>query len=205
MTENNATTPEETNPAGASAVSFPQRSLAELQAGFRALPPPPSDLGRLVLIVCRRAPGVHEVLDRVHLTPEEGVPGDAWNRRPTRHPETQLTVIRRDVAELIAHGLPLSVSGDNLIVDLDISAANLPVGTRLRVGQAVLEVSPKPHNGCHKFQARFGPDALRFVQTPATRHQNLRGVHWRVVEPGEARVGAPIEVLSRPIGVEGRK
>ena len=174
------------------------RSLEELEGGFRALSPPPADAGRLALIVCRRAAGVHEALERVRLTSEEGVRGDEWNRRAPRNPEAQLTVIRRDIAELIAHGQPLTTSGDNLIVELDISAANLPVGTRLRVGEAVVEVTSKPHNGCHKFARRFGQDAVRFVQAPATRHHNLRGSYWRVVEAGEAGAGAVIQVLSRP-------
>src|SRR5258706_2969128 len=179
-------------------VSIVHRSLAELMAGLQALPGAPRDAGRLAFIVCRHAPGMHEALARVRLTPQEGVPGDEWNRRPPLNPEAQLTVIRRDVAELIAHGQSLTVSGDNLLVDLDISAANLPVGTRLRVGEAVVEMSPKPHNGCAKFQNRFGQDAFRFVQAPETRAQNLRGVYWRVVEPGEVTAGAPIQVLSRP-------
>jgi len=179
-------------------VSPLHRSLEDLEAGFRALAPPPADSGRLALIVCRRAPGVHEVLQRVRLTSEEGVHGDEWNRRAPRNPEAQLTVIRRDIAELIAHGQPLTTSGDNLIVELDISAANLPVGTRLRVGEAVVVVTSKPHNGCHKFARRFGEDAVRFVQAPATRHHNLRGIYWRVVDAGEAGAGAVIQVLSRP-------
>lgn len=174
------------------------RSLTELVSGLQALPNPPRDSGRLMLIVCRRAPGVHEALDRVRLTTEEGVPGDEWNRRPPCNPESQITVIRHDVSELIANGQALTVSGDNLIVDLDISAANLPVGTRLRVGEAIVEMTPMPHNGCAKFQKRFGQDAFRFVQAPATRALNLRGIHWRVIEEGEVVVGAPIQVLSRP-------
>jgi len=114
------------------------------------------------------------------------------------NPEAQLTVIRRDVAALVAHGQPLTVSGDNLIVEIDISAANLPTGTRLRVGDAVVEVTAKPHNGCIKFQGRFGLDALRFVQAPGTRDQNLRGMYWKVVEAGDVSPGSPIQVISRP-------
>jgi MOSC domain-containing protein YiiM len=181
------------------------RSLAELEAGLRALPEAAKNSGRLRLIVCRHAPGVHEALQRVHLTLEDGVPGDEWNRRLPRHPDAQLTVIRHSVAELIANGQPLTLSGDNLVVDLDISGENLPVGTRLRVGEAVVEVTPKPHNGCVKFQARFGRDAVRFVQAPATRHRNLRGVYWKVVEPGMVEVDAPIQVLSRPTTVNDIK
>ncbi len=173
------------------------RSLAELEAGLRALPVPPRDAGRLALIVRRRSDGVRETPKRVQLSLEEGVPGDGWNRRPPRDPEAQLAVMRTDVAQLIANGQPLSVFGDNLFVDLDISAASLPTGTRLRVGQAIVSVTPKPHNGCLKFKGRFGEHALRFVQHAPTRDQNLRGIYWKVALPGEARVGDPIEVLSR--------
>jgi MOSC domain-containing protein YiiM len=106
--------------------------------------------------------------------------------------------MRRDVAELIANGQPLTVFGDNLFVDFDISAANLPVGTRLRVGDALVEVTPAPHDGCSKFKQRFGRDALQFVNANETREQNLRGIYWRVIEPGEAGVGAAIKIISRP-------
>jgi hypothetical protein len=182
---------------GAGGSAF-HRSLTYLQTAFASLTPPPTDFGRLALIVCRRAPGIHESLNRVRLTPEEGVPGDEWNRRMPRNIEAQLTVMRRDVAELVANGQPLSTSGDNLIVELDISAANLPLGTRLRVGEALAEVTPKPHNGCQKFARRFGADALRFVQAPAARHHNLRGMYWEVISAGQVEVGSPIQVLSRP-------
>jgi MOSC domain-containing protein YiiM len=174
------------------------RALRDLEAGLRALPESPRDSGFLACIVRRRADGIREAPGRVDLTPEEGVPGDGWTRRPPRNPEAQLAVMRRDVAELIAGGQPLTVFGDNLFVEIDISAANLPVGTRLRVGDALVEVTPKPHNGCHKFRGRFGEDALRFVQADATRNLNLRGIYWKVVEPGEVGVGAPIRVLWRP-------
>jgi MOSC domain-containing protein YiiM len=171
--------------------------LAQLEAGLRALPALPGDVGRLALIVRRRPDGVRETPQRVRLTPQAGVPGDGWDRRPPRDPAAQLAVMRRDVAELIANGQPLTLFGDNLFVDLDISAANLPTATRLRVGAAVVELTPKPHNGCHKFQGRFGGDAFRFVQAKPTRDRNLRGIYWKVVEAGEVYVGAEIRVLSR--------
>jgi MOSC domain-containing protein YiiM len=130
---------------------------------------------------------------------ELGVPGDAWSRLPApRDLDMQLAVMNRDVATLIAAGQPLTTFGDNLYVDLDLSAANLPFGTRLRVGRALVEMTPHPHNGCAKFNARFGNDALRFVQRAETRANNWRGVYWRVVEPGEIAVGDAIEVVARP-------
>ena len=173
------------------------RGIASLVTGLAALPPAPADAGRLGLILRRHPDGSRETLEATRLSPQEGVPGDGWTRRPPRDPAAQLAVIRRDVAALIANGQCLSLFGDNLFVDLDLSAGNLPTGTRLRVGEAVVEVTAKPHDGCVKFRGRFGGDALRFVQAPATRHLNLRGIYWRVIEAGEVRVGAPITVLGR--------
>lgn len=172
--------------------------LAEIERLFLALPPPPADSGRLAQIVRRRADGAHETLDVVCVTPESGVPGDRWERRLPHNPDTQLTVMRRDVAELVANGQPIEIAGDNFFVDLDIAAASLPAGSRLRIGAAIFEVTPKAHNGCLKFKGRFGADALQFVNAGKTRHLNLRGVCWKVIEAGQISVGASIEVLSRP-------
>jgi MOSC domain-containing protein YiiM len=174
------------------------RPLAELEAGLRALPRLPRDSGCLTLIVRRPADGTRETPERVRLTPEDGVPGDAWSRNPDHNLEAQIAVMRRDVAELLANGQPLTLFGDSLFVDFDISTPNLPTGSRLRVGEAVVEVTPMPHDGCAKFKGRFGADALFFVNAKPTRHLNLRGIYWKVIEAGEVSVGARIEVISRP-------
>jgi hypothetical protein len=178
----------------------PARHLdgAALDARARALAAPARDAGRLALIVRRLPTGARETPGEVRLSAQEGVPGDDWSRRPPRKPEAQLAVMRRDVAELIANGQPLTLFGDQLFVDLDVSAASLPVGTRLRVGAALVEMTAEPHDGCRKFQQRFGADALRFVQARETRGENRRGVYWRVIEPGLARVGDLVEVVARP-------
>jgi hypothetical protein len=173
-------------------------ALAALEAGLAALGELPKDAGRVTLIVRRTEEGARETPAGVDLTLEEGVPGDDWSRRPPRDPEAQLAVMCTRVAELIANGQPLVVFGDNLFVELDLSVKNLPTGTRLRVGGALVEVTPKPHNGCRKFNARFGADALRFVQAPSTRGQNLRGIYWKVVEPGAVAVGDAVRVVSKP-------
>jgi MOSC domain-containing protein YiiM len=171
-------------------------SLAELDAGLRALPPAPRARGTLALILRRHDDGTRETPARVALDRELGVPGDKWGRLPEpRNPDMQLSVMNRDVATLIAAGRPLTTFGDNLYVDLDLSAGNLPFGTRIRLGGALVEMTPYPHNGCTKFDARFGNDALRLVQRKETRHNNYRGVYWRVIEPGKIAVGDAIEVL----------
>lgn len=172
--------------------------LDELERGLAKLAPP-RDSGRLAVIVARGDDGRRETPQRTTLSPEEGVPGDAW-RRDGGDPDQQLTLMRIDVAELVANGQPVSLAGDNLFVDLDLSAENLPAGSRLRVGRALLEVTPEPHDGCLKFRQRFGKDALRLTAHPRFRPLRLRGIHARVVEAGEVAVGDAVRVIHRPAG-----
>ena len=102
-----------------------------------------------------------------------------------------------EIARMIANGQPLELFGDQLFIDLDLSARNLPIGSRLRIGEALLEVTPKPHNGCKKFRSRFGEDALYFVSDPERRYRNFRGVYMCVIERGVVRVDDEVVVLSR--------
>ena len=171
--------------------------FAGLTEAFESLAAAPLDRGRLVHLVRRGEGGRREVLEQARLTPEDGLPGDAWGRRLPLAPESQITVMQIDVATLVANGQPLGLFGDNLFVDLDLSNENLPIGSRVRIGSALLVVTPKPHNGCSKFRARFGHEALRFVSRPETRHRNLRGIHVRVLEPGEIRLDDLVEIVSR--------
>ena len=149
--------------------------LATLRARFEAQPKPDANVGRVHLIVARGEGGLRSTPTRVHLTPLSGIPGDAWGRKKHTSQNGQLTVMQRDVGELVANGQPLTLFGDNLIVELNLSAANLPIGTTLKIGTASLVVTPKPHNGCSKYQARFGAEALKFVSRKPTRALNLRG------------------------------
>jgi len=172
------------------------QSTEKLYAGLRAMKTP-QDRGHVVMVVARGEGGRRTILKSVRLEPNQGIPGDAWERRPKRKPETSITVMQSDVAELIANGQPLELSGDNLYLELDLSKENLPTGSRLRAGQTILEVTPYPHNGCAKFRARFGDDAVDFTAKPELRHLNLRGIYMRVVQGGEVQAGDPVEVISR--------
>jgi hypothetical protein len=173
-----------------------------LEALTQALPGvrSPSSQGRLSLLV-RRANADHarEFLDRVELSPERGLPGDAWEKREPLNPDAQLATMQTPVAELIANGQPLALSGDQLFLDVDLSAENLPIGSRLRIGNVLFAVTPKAHNGCKKFRARFGHGALVFVSAKERRHLNLRGIYLRVTEGGQVRLGDEVVVLSRSV------
>jgi MOSC domain-containing protein YiiM len=193
MSDPARSTPLDSSSAGAPDAFQP---LAVLEAAVRALTPP-SDRGRVAFILRRGPGGVREALDRAELTPDGGLSGDAWARGRRPDPLQQLAVIQWDVARLVANGQPVELFGDNLFLDLDLSRANLPPRTRLRAGGALLEVTSEPHDGCAKFRARFGPEALRFVSKADLRHANLRGVYMRVIEPGPLAVGDELVVLSR--------
>jgi hypothetical protein len=183
-----------------SSVGDPERFLpfATLTERFARLAPAPYDVGRVASLVTRVTDGRRNLLPRAVLTAADGMPGDAWKRKSPDKPEAQLAVMQIGVAELLANGQPLALFGDNLFLDLDLSAPNLPIGSRLRAGGVVFEVTPKAHNGCRKFMGRFGDDALRFVSQPERRHLNLRGIYLRVVEDGEVAVGDAVEVVARP-------
>ena len=172
--------------------------LDHLQRALATLPAAPTDVGQLTGIVRRLADGVRDSLSTTRLTRHDGVPGDAWGRDARPDPVAQITVMEAEVARLIANGQSTELFGDQLFVTIDLSAAALPIGSRVRIGTALLEVTPLPHNGCQKFRARFCADALKFVAMKELRHRNLRGVYMTVVEDGDAAVGDAVTVVGRP-------
>jgi MOSC domain-containing protein YiiM len=159
----------------------------ELERLFRAQPGDGS--GALRLICLRKGEGRHERPPRVRVSAAEGVLGDRWIAKAGRDPDEQVTLMSYRVAELIAEGAgaALESAGDNFLVELDLGEAALPVGTRLALGGAILEVSAKPHTGCKIFRERFGMEALHWVNEDRTRR--LRGMNCRVVQDGEVALG----------------
>jgi hypothetical protein len=172
-------------------------TMAELEAGLDEIRRSPRDAGVLALIVRRPRVGEREILEEGELDPVEGLVGDNWKTRGSSrtldgsaHPEMQLNIMNSRVISLVAQAkVRWKLAGDQLLIDMDLSAANLPPGTRLRLGSAVIEVSAQPHTGCKKFTARFGMDAMNFVNSPLGRQLNLRGINARVVQGGVVRVG----------------
>jgi MOSC domain-containing protein YiiM len=180
-------------------VTRTETSPEDFEHAWQALPPLPRQRGSVDLLVCRLGGGRHSTPQRVGVSAEAGVAGDRWSR-DERDPSVQVTLMMTRVAELIAQqqALPLHLAGDNLLVGLDLHERALPVGTRLRAGTAVLEVTAEPHLGCKKFRERFGSGALRWVNDKAHRDRRLRGVNCRVVVDGEIALGDALEVLSPP-------
>lgn len=172
-------------------------SRAQLEAGLGHVLDSPRAGGALVLLVRRPAVGVRELTAEATLDQASGVVGDNWLDRgssstPDRSadPQRQVTVMNARLAELVAGSRDrIPLAGDQLYVDLDISVGNLPAGSLLTVGDAVLEVSAAPHLGCAKFVARFGTDAMRFVNSRAGRQLRLRGMNTRVVQAGTVHLG----------------
>ena len=179
------------------------RTTDELEAALDELRAAPADHGRVELVVRRPATGEREVLTEGTLDPVEGLVGDNWSIRGSRmtpdgsaHPGMQLNVINARLSALVAVDPDRrALAGDQLHVDLDLSEANLPPGTRLAVGSAVIEVTPEPHRGCPKFVARFGREAMRFVNSPVGSALRLRGLNAKVVEAGTVRPGDEIRKL----------
>jgi len=173
------------------------RTRTELDGALDDLRAAPKDEGVLEMIVRRPAIGARDVLETGRLDLMEGLAGDTWSKRGSSrttdgspHPHMQLTVMSTRVIDLLTGDRTAwPIAGDQLYVDMDLSLENLPAGTRLAVGDAIIEVSAQPHTGCDKFVARFGLDAMKFVNSPLGRQLNLRGINAIVVKEGDIRVG----------------
>lgn len=174
------------------------RTTDELIAELDTVRGSPSDQGVVELIVRRPAVDEREVLAAAELSVEDGIIGDTWRNRGSRHtedgsaePERQLTIMNARAIALFAGGdrARWAEAGDQLYIDIDLSDDNLPPGSRLQVGTAIVEVTEKPHTGCAKFAERFGMDAARFVNSDDGTELHLRGINARVVRAGTVSTG----------------
>jgi hypothetical protein len=177
--------------------------LTGLEASLDHIREAPADEGIVELIARRPAEDEREVLTEARLNTHDGLEGDTWRARGSSrtpdgaaNPEAQLTLMNARAAGAIAGERDRwALAGDQIYVDLDLSITNLPPGSRVQIGSAVIEFSEAPHTGCAKFSARFGNDALRFVNSPTGRELRLRGANCRVVIAGTVRPGDVIVKL----------
>ncbi len=178
-------------------------TFAEMEAGLEAIRQSPKDVGVLKLISRRPNTDEREVLNEAQLDPAHGLIGDNWKARGSRstpdgsaNPEMQLNVMNARVIELLSPDKSRwALAGDQLYVDFDLSEANIPPGTRLAIGSAIIEITAPPHLGCKKFSARFGPDAMKFVNSDEGKQLHLRGVNAKVFEASVVRSGDSVQKL----------
>jgi hypothetical protein len=178
-------------------------SMAELEAGMDYIRQAPSEHGTLKMIVRRPQEDERDVTGHGELSLTEGLVGDNWKSRGSSHtPDgsatlySQITVMNARCTALLAQSEDRwALAGDQLFVDFDLSEDNIPPGTRLAVGSVILEVSAEPHSGCKKFSARFGVEAMKFVNSPEGKRLHLRGINTRVIQGGAIRVGDIISKL----------
>ena len=176
----------------------------ELEAGLDHVRQSPQDHGLLEMIVRRPSTDEREVLHEGKLDLAVGLVGDNWQSRGSRqtpdgsaHPEMQLTLMNSRLIDLLAQGQERwPLAGDQLYVDLDLSEANLPPGTQLAIGTAIVEITAVPHTGCKKFVARFGLDAMKFVNSPLGKRLHLRGINAKVIQPGTIQQGDRVKKVS---------
>ena len=180
-------------------------SVSELEAGLPEVLASPREAGRLELIVVRPDVNERRRLATARLTPAGGVDGDRWATDPSHclddgrpDPDHQVSLMNVRILRQIAAQADdaMCLAGDNLVVDLDLSEANLPTGSRLAVGEeVVIEITGLPHTGCGKFARRYGDDVRSFINGPQGRPVNLRGRYARVVQGGSVAVGQTVRKL----------
>jgi MOSC domain-containing protein YiiM len=181
----------------------PEKTPRDFAPHLDAVRAAPADRGRVESIVLRPKVDERVVVQAAMIDAEDGVVGDSWrargsSRRPdgSANPDSQVTVMSvRTLAAIEPDESRWPLAGDQLLVDADLSIDNLPIGSRFAVGDVILEVSETPHTGCSKFSARFGSDALRWVNSPEGRALRLRGMNTRVVQGGAVQVGDVIRKI----------
>jgi MOSC domain-containing protein YiiM len=174
--------------------------LTRLEQSLDHIREAPADGGTVELIARRPAEDEREILTEARLDTHDGLVGDTWRARGSSrtadggpNPDSQLTLMNARAAAAIAGDREhWPMAGDQLYVDFDLSITNLPPGSRVQIGSSVIEFSETPHTGCSKFSARYGVDALKFVNSPVGRELRLRGANCRVIEPGTVRAGDAI-------------
>src|SRR5262252_7308019 len=173
-----------------------ERTLSELRDGLAHVREAPKGTGVLELIVARPAVDERLELASAELEVDRGLVTDRWSRGGRSNPKSQLTVMNVRATQLVAGDRSRwALAGDQLYVDFDLSPENLPPGTTLAIGSALIEVSDQPHLGCEKFSARFGDAARAFANAPEGTAVNFRGINTRVVRSGTVRVGDAVEKL----------
>ncbi len=181
------------------------RSLQALKAGLDAmLAAAPKDNGTLDLIVMRPDHDLRVLPQSFEVRGDDGLPGDHWKRGTgyaledgTGDPDAQICMMMSGCIRAIAGDKAnWPPAGDNFFIDMDLTPANMPPGTRFAIGSAEFVVTGIPHNGCQSFIDRYGRDACLFVNTGEGKAHRLRGIYARVTRDGTVSVGDTVRKLN---------
>jgi len=175
----------------------------QLESGLDFILQSPDDLGSLEMIVIRPAENERKILESGELSIEKGLVGDNWATRGSKrtkdgsaNPDQQLNIMNsRSIALIAGSKDNWKLAGDQLFIDLNLSDKNLPPGSRLGIGNSIIEITDIPHNGCKKFATRFGVEAVKFANSKTYKEYHLRGVNAKIVRPGSIRVGDIVKKL----------
>lgn len=180
-----------------------QFTLEQLKTQLNHIQASPKESGRVLLIVRRPTTEEREVIAQGRLIPASGLEGDNWRERGSTamtdgsaNPEAEITLMNSRVIQALTQDeTRWALAGDQFFVDFDLSEENIPAGSRLAMGSAILEVSPLPHNGCKKFSARFGVDALKFISMAENKPLRMRGINAKIIQAGDVKQGDPIRKM----------
>ena len=172
-------------------------TLEDLYTKLEHIQQSPKESGRVELIVRRPTTEEREIISQGRLIPSAGLEGDNWRARGSTsipdgsaNPEAEITLMNTRVIQALTQDeTRWALAGDQFFVDFDLSEENLPAGSRLAIGSAIVEVSSLPHNGCKKFSARFGVDALKFISTAENKPLRMRGINAKIIQAGEVKQG----------------
>ena len=175
----------------------------QLEEGLDLIKKSPNDNTLVDMIVCRPSEGDRKILQEGFLDKGKGLEGDNWIDRGSSktpdgcsHPDMQLNIMNsRSVALIAQHKNRWQLAGDQLFIDINLSDKNIPAGTRLSIGDAIIEVTAIPHNGCKKFTERFGMDAVKFVNSPIGKELHLRGVNAKIIKSGKINAGDTVKKI----------
>jgi len=169
---------------------------------LRDIAPSPQQQGTVDLIVCRPKINERRVLEHAELSIEQGLIGDNWVKAECNtghyqnYANAQISLMNSQVMMAIQRDpSQWPLAGDNFFVDLDLNRNNVPAGTQLSIGTAIIEITDEPHLPCKKFRQRFGENAFSLLNSEEGRDAILRGVYARVVAAGQVSSGAMIRKL----------